>query len=156
MVERGHCVMLGWTEKSLLFIRGSSTPNESEGGGVIVVLCKDSKEKMERELSLFIKKRELKGTSIVFRQGSRLMIGDLDKVSVHTARHVVVFSDSTMVPDKADAEVLQVILNLSNLDLAGHVVAEVRDKDNEALIHLIGREASRRLSPTTSSDVSCS
>ena len=103
------------------------------------MLCKDSKEKMERELSLFIKKRELKGTSIVFRQGSRLMIGDLDKVSVHTARHVVVFSDSTMVPDKADAEVLQVILNLSNLDLAGHVVAEVRDKDNEALIHLIGR-----------------
>ena len=139
VVERGHTVMLGWTEKSLLFIREIINANESEGGGVIVVLCKDSKEKMERELSLFIKKRELKGTSIVFRQGSRLMIGDLDKVSVHTARHVVVFSDSTTVPDKADAEVLQVILNLSNLDLAGHVVAEVRDKDNEALIHLIGR-----------------
>ena len=139
MVERGHTVMLGWTEKSLLFIKEIINANESEGGGVIVVLCKDSKEKMERELSLFIKKRELKGTSIVFRQGSRLMIGDLDKVSVHTARHVVVFSDSTTVPDKADAEVLQVILNLSNLDLAGHVVAEVRDKDNEALIHLIGR-----------------
>ena len=27
---------------------------------------------------------------------------------------------------------LQVILNLSNCDLDGHVVAEVRDKDNEA------------------------
>ncbi len=33
----------------------------------------------------------------------------------------------------------QVVLNLSNLSLAGHVVAEVRDKDNEPLIHLIGR-----------------
>ena len=40
---------------------------------------------MEKELNLFIKKADLKGTSVVFRQGSRLMIGDLDKVSVSTA-----------------------------------------------------------------------
>jgi hypothetical protein len=104
-----------------------------------VVLCKDGKEQMEKELNLFIKKADLKGTSVVFRQGSRLMIGDLDKVSVSTARSVVVFSDTTMVPDQADAEILQVILNLNNMSLSGHVVAEVRDKDNEALIHLIGR-----------------
>jgi hypothetical protein len=74
---------------------------------------------MEKELSLFIKKADLKGTTIVFRQGSRLMIGDLDKVSVATARSVVVFSDTGMVPDQADAEILQVILNLNNMQLAG-------------------------------------
>ena len=139
VVERGHTVMLGWTEKSLLFVKEIINANESEGGGVIVVLCKDGKEQMEKELNLFIKKADLKGTSVVFRQGSRLMIGDLDKVSVSTARSVVVFSDTTMVPDQADAEILQVILNLNNMSLSGHVVAEVRDKDNEALIHLIGR-----------------
>lgn len=139
VVEREHTVMLGWTEKSLLFVKEIINANESEGGGVIVVLCKEGKEQMEKELSLFIKKADLKGTTIVFRQGSRLMIGDLDKVSVATARSVVVFSDTGMVPDQADAEILQVILNLNNMQLAGHVVAEVRDKDNEALIHLIGR-----------------
>ena len=37
----------------------------------------------------------MKGTSVVFRQGSRLMVGDLDKVSVHTAKAVVVFSNLT-------------------------------------------------------------
>ena len=139
VVEKGHVVMLGWSEKSLLFIREIIMANESEGGGVVVVLCQDGKEKMERELNLMLKKREMKGTSVVFRQGSRLMVGDLDKVSVHTARSVVVFSNSNVESDKADAEVLQVVLNLSNLDLIGHVVAEVKDKDNEALIHLIGR-----------------
>ena len=127
------------SEKSLLFIREIILANESEGGGVVVVLCTDGKEKMERELSLMLKHREMKGTSVVFRQGSRLMVGDLDKVSVHTAKAVVVFSNSGVESDKADAEVLQVVLNLSNLNLQGHVVAEVRDKDNEALIHLIGR-----------------
>ena len=139
VVEKDHIVMLGWSEKSLLFIREIILANESEGGGVVVVLCTDGKEKMERELSLMLKHRELKGTSVVFRQGSRLMVGDLDKVSVHTAKAVVVFSNSGVESDKADAEVLQVVLNLSNLNLQGHVVAEVRDKDNEALIHLIGR-----------------
>ena len=139
VVEKDHIVMLGWTEKSLLFIKELILANESEGGGVVVVLCADGKEKMERELSLMLKRREMKGTSVVFRQGSRLMVGDLDKVSVHTAKAVVVFSNSNVDADKADAEVLQVVLNLSNLDLKGHVVAEVKDKDNEALIHLIGR-----------------
>ena len=139
VVEKDHIVMLGWSEKSLLFIREIILANESEGGGVVVVLCTDGKEKMERELSLMLKHREMKGTSVVFRQGSRLMVGDLDKVSVHTAKAVVVFSNSGVESDKADAEVLQVVLNLSNLNLQGHVVAEVRDKDNEALIHLIGR-----------------
>ena len=139
VVEKDHIVMLGWGEKSLLFIREIILANESEGGVAVVVLCSDGKEKMERELSLMLKKREMKGTSVVFRQGSRLMISDLDKVSVHTAKAVVVFSNSAVESDKADAETLQVVLNLSNLSLKGHVVAEVRDKDNEALIHLIGR-----------------
>jgi hypothetical protein len=63
---------------------------------------------MERELNVMLPKSELKGTSVVFRQGSRLMVGDLCKVSVHTARSVVVFSNGTKDADKADAEVLQV------------------------------------------------
>ena len=139
VVEKEHTVMLGWTEKSLLFIKEIINANESEGGGVVAVLCPEGKEKMDKELAHFIKKKDLMGTQVVFRQGTRLMASDLDKVSVSTARSVVVLSDTGLEPDKADAEVLQVILNLSNLKLDGHVVAEVRDKDNEALIHLIGR-----------------
>jgi hypothetical protein len=139
VVEKGHTVMLGFTEKSLLFIKEIVNANESEGGGVIAVLCADGKEKMDKELMHFITKKQLKGTTVVFRQGTRLMASDLDKVSVTTARSVVVLSNTLLQPDKADAEVLQVILNLANLKLSGHVVAEVRDKDNEALIHLIGR-----------------
>merc|ERR1719478_941798 len=86
VIECEHTVMLGWTEKSLLFIREIINANESEGGGVIVVLCHEGKEAMERELGLFLKKRDMKGTTVVFRQGSRLMIGDLDKVAVSSAR----------------------------------------------------------------------
>ena len=58
VVERGHTVMLGWTEKSLLFVKEIINANESEGGGVIVVLCKDGKEQMEKEERVIIILRE--------------------------------------------------------------------------------------------------
>lgn len=37
VVEKEHTVMLGWTEKSLLFIKEIINANESEGGGVVAV-----------------------------------------------------------------------------------------------------------------------
>ena len=42
VVERGHTVMLGWTEKSLLFVKEIINANESEAA-VRSVLCKDGK-----------------------------------------------------------------------------------------------------------------
>lgn len=38
VVEKDHVVMLGWTDKSLLFIKEIIKANESEGGGVVTVL----------------------------------------------------------------------------------------------------------------------
>ena len=39
VVESGHVVMLGWTDKSLLFIKEVVLANESEGGGVVCILA---------------------------------------------------------------------------------------------------------------------
>jgi hypothetical protein len=38
--------------------------NESEGGGIVAVLCKDGKEKMDKELAHFIKKKDMHGTKV--------------------------------------------------------------------------------------------
>lgn len=42
VVEENHVVMLGWTDKSLLFIKEVINANESEGGGVVCVLAEAS------------------------------------------------------------------------------------------------------------------
>mmetsp|Transcript_28874 Transcript_28874/g.94382 ORF Transcript_28874/g.94382 Transcript_28874/m.94382 type:complete len:850 (+) Transcript_28874:44-2593(+) len=139
VVEKEHTVMLGWTDKSLMYIREICNANESEGGGVIAVLCEHDKEKMDAELSHHLKKEDMMGTKVVFRSGSRVMSTDLMKVSVEEARSVVVLSNPELEANQADAEILQVVLNLSNLELQGHVVAEVRDIDSEPLVQLIGR-----------------
>ena len=140
MVETHHTVVLGWAEQSLTIIRELASANASEGGGVVAVLSDADKQDMERELYSFIAEDELKGTKVVFRSGSRLRTADMRKVAIEAARAIIIVSDVRLDPDTADAEVLQVVLNLTTMDLAAHcsVVAEIRDVDNEPLVMLVG------------------
>ena len=59
-----NTVMLGWTEKSLLYIKEIINANESEGGGIIAVLCERGKEQMDRELGHYLKKKDMQGTKV--------------------------------------------------------------------------------------------
>ena len=140
MVETRHTVVLGWAEQSLTIIRELASANASEGGGVVAVLSDADKQNMERELYSFIAEDELKGTKVVFRSGSRLRTADMRKVAIEAARAIIIVSDVRLDPDTADAEVLQVVLNLTTMDLAANcsVVAEIRDVDNEPLVMLVG------------------
>ncbi|OQR88605.1 ion channel [Thraustotheca clavata] len=138
VVEENHTVLLGWTDKSIYLIRELCRANESEKGGVIVVLAEAEKEELEAELHSQMHEEDLLGTKVVFRSGNPLLIMDLRKVSAHTARSIVIMA-SLGDADKSDASVLRIILSLLGLpQLKGHIVAEVRDIDNEPLISLVG------------------
>jgi hypothetical protein len=140
VIERGHSVILGWEQSTLNIVQQLALANESEGGGVVVIMADRDKEDMEKELETFISTDELRGTVVVFRSGSRLRVSDLRFVSCETARSVVAVSSMSLSPDAADAEMLHVALNLSVLDLDPdvRVVLEVRDVDAEALVRLVG------------------
>ena len=140
VIERGHSVILGWEQSTLKIVQELALANESEGGGVVVIMAERDKEDMEKELETFISEAELRGTVVVFRSGSRLRVSDLRFVSCETARSVVAVSSMSLGPDAADAEMLHVGLNLSVLDLDpdARVVLEVRDVDAEALVKLVG------------------
>ncbi len=108
----------------------------------MAVLSDADKQDMERELYSYITEAELRGTKVVFRSGSRLRTSDMRRVAIEQARSVIIVSDVRLDPDTADAEVLQVVLNLTtlNLTVGCSVVAEVRDVDNEPLVMLVGGE----------------
>ncbi|KAF0694788.1 Aste57867_14386 [Aphanomyces stellatus] len=138
VVEENHTLLLGWTDKSIYLIRELCRANESEGGGVVVVLAEMEKEALEAELRSQMHEPDLLGTKVVFRSGNPLLIVDLLKVSAHTARSIVIMA-TIGDADKSDASVLRIILSLLGLpQLTGHIVAEVRDIDNEPLIALVG------------------
>jgi len=139
IIEKDHTLILGWTEKTIHIIEELCSANESEGGGVVAVLAPFPKEQMESELEFQLPSRVRRGTRVVFRSGSPLLMGDLIRVSVHMARAIIILASSGDA-DQADSDTLRTMLSLRSLldDLRGHVVAEVRDIDNEPLVKLVG------------------
>ena len=51
VVEQNHTLMLGWNDEAFGFIEEICLANESEGGGVIVVLSNHEKEDMDHQLN---------------------------------------------------------------------------------------------------------
>ncbi|KAL4160520.1 hypothetical protein PRNP1_001088 [Phytophthora ramorum] len=139
VAEEKHTLLLGWTEKSISLIKQICLANASENGGVIVVLADIDKEELEAELESQVRKEELRGTSIIFRTGSPLLSVDLLKVSAHRAKSIIIMANSTGDADRSDAAVLRTVLSLKTLpELSGHIVAELRDIDNDPLVRLVG------------------
>jgi fructose-1,6-bisphosphatase/inositol monophosphatase family enzyme len=96
VVERNHTVILGWTDETVSIVREIALANASAGGGCIAILSERDKAELEHELHVTVRRRELRGTRVVFRCGSRLRAADLRKVATQHARAVVVVSDGRL------------------------------------------------------------
>mmetsp|Transcript_3204 Transcript_3204/g.6750 ORF Transcript_3204/g.6750 Transcript_3204/m.6750 type:complete len:828 (+) Transcript_3204:90-2573(+) len=145
--ESDHTLMLNWNDKSIAVIQQIALANESEGGGVMVVLSQLEKEEMEERLESAINAKEnpldLMGTEVVFRQGNPILENDLKKVSANTARAVIALTPPDFDSDEADANMLRQVLALKALDEdfgsdgERHVVVELQDVDNKELIKMV-------------------
>merc|ERR1719336_1990069 len=91
------------------------------------------------ELALQLPESQRWGTSIVCRSGSPVVVSDLVKVSASRAKAVLILA-SGINADEADSSTLRCVLSLKSLgqNLRGHIVAELRDIDNEPLLKLVG------------------
>ena len=151
VIESDHTLMLGWSDKSLAIIEQICLANESEGGGQIVVLANDSKQDMEAKL-LYATERstsehqiKLLGTQVIFRSGNPLMEHELRKVSVATARSLIVLSPPEMDPDEADSLIVRQVLAIKAV-LGGrgpHMVVEMQDIDNKTLVELVDSDQNK-------------
>lgn len=146
MLEERHTLLLGWSDKLLPILRQLALANESAGGGVVVVLAERDKEEMDAEIAEYMPRHEALGTKVVCRCGSPALTSDLMRVSASRARATIVLSDGSGADadaDAVDARTLRVLLSLSHMrdhgaGLAGHMVAEACDIDNEPLMRLVG------------------
>eukprot|EP00947_MAST-08B_sp_MAST-8B-sp1_P004394 g4394.t1 len=139
VVSKDHFLIIGWTEKTINVIGQLAEGCAAAGGTTIVVLGEESKHRMELDMAANLTQTELKGSHAMFRQGSAMRPADLRHVSINTARAVIVLP-TTANADKADAHVLRTVLSMRALSsvMRGHVVAEIRDIDNEALFKVVG------------------
>ncbi|KAH7298873.1 hypothetical protein KP509_25G062400 [Ceratopteris richardii] len=77
VIESGHTLILGWSDKLGSLLKQLAIANESLGGGVVVVLAERDKEEMELDIGKL--EFDLLGTSVICRSGSPLIMADLKK-----------------------------------------------------------------------------
>ncbi|KAK8307770.1 hypothetical protein V6Z12_D02G008700 [Gossypium hirsutum] len=139
VVEQNHTLILGWSDKLGSLLNQLAIANESLGGGIVVVMAERDKEEMELDIAKM--EFDFRGTSVICRSGSPLILADLKKVSVSKARAIVVLADDGNA-DQSDARALRTVLSLTGVKegLRGHIVVELSDLDNEVLVKLVGGE----------------
>ncbi|WP_344157046.1 CASTOR/POLLUX-related putative ion channel [Kribbella yunnanensis] len=134
VVERGHTVVLGWSEQVFTVVTELVQANHSKRRSCIAILA--DKDKVEMEDALRARVPDLGRTVVVCRTGNPLRPTDLDLVNLAEARSVMVLPPPV---EDADIQVIKVLLALGNRAAGGpQVVAAVNDSDNLAAAQLAG------------------
>jgi Trk K+ transport system NAD-binding subunit len=140
IVEEDHFLILGWSDKALTLINEFTSHDICTS---IVVLSEMDKEEQETTLHEYLEEMgttRKKKIRIIFRFGNPASITSLQKVSAGTAAAVIILSEDSDNSDISDAITLRIVLSLKGLKqgLKGHIVAEMRDVDNEELVTFSG------------------
>ncbi|WP_258052944.1 potassium transporter TrkA [Streptomyces sp. Ru73] len=134
LIERGHTIVLGWSEQVFTVIAELVEANQSERRSCVVILADRDKVDMEDEIRRRIPRTGR--TRVICRSGSPLRREDLELVSPDTAKSIMVLPP---VGDDGDIDVIKMLLLLSSRKWRGRlpsVVAAVQSSENLAAARL--------------------
>ncbi|WP_058043229.1 CASTOR/POLLUX-related putative ion channel [Streptomyces roseifaciens] len=134
LVERGHTIILGWSEQVFTVVAELVEANQSKRRSCVVILADRDKVAMEDRIRTRVP--DTGRTHVICRSGNPLKRADLELVSPDTARSIMVLPPGG---DDSDTSVIKVLLLLNNRTWRGsrpHVVAAVQDSDNLSVARL--------------------
>ncbi|WP_369142565.1 potassium transporter TrkA [Streptomyces sp. R44] len=134
LIERGHTIVLGWSDQVFTVVAELVEANQSERRSCVVILADRDKVSMEDAIRARIP--DTGSTRVICRSGNPLVRADLELVSPDTAKSIMVLPP---VGDDRDVDVIKVLLLLSSRRWSGtrpHVVAAVHDSENLAAARL--------------------
>ncbi|MFE3738291.1 potassium transporter TrkA [Streptomyces sp. NPDC059134] len=139
LIERGHTIVLGWSDQIFTVIAELVEANQSERRSCVVILADRDKVGMDDEI-----RRRIPNTGktrVICRSGSPLQRENLELVSPDTAKSIMVLPPLT---DDSDIDVIKVLLLLNNRRWPGrrpNVVAAVQNSTNLAAARLAAGDA---------------
>jgi len=139
VIEKEHTLILGWSPKIFSILHELVIANENRRRARIVILA--DKDKVEMEDEIRAKLPHTKNTRIICRTGSPLDLDDLEVVSPHEARAVIILAPDAEHPD---THVIKSILALTNNPHRRkepyHIVAELRESHNMEAAELVSNK----------------
>jgi voltage-gated potassium channel Kch len=139
VLENGHTLILGWSPQVFTILSELMTANENQDNARIVILANQDKVEMEEQIR---ERVEQKGnTRVIVRSGNPIDLNDLEIASPHTARSIIILPPES---DDPDAYVIKTVLALTNNpnrhEGPYHIVTQIRDEKNMAVIEMIGKQ----------------
>lgn len=139
VLETNHTLILGWSSKVFSIISELIIANENQKKPRIVIMA--DKDKVEMEDEIRSKFPDTGNTKIICRTGSPLDLTDLEVVSPHDARSIIILSPEE---GNADTHVIKSILAITNNPKRKqgkyHIVAEIRNMENMEAAELVGAD----------------
>jgi hypothetical protein len=110
VMESGHFLVLGWSEKIYSVIDQLSEANLDKGKIIVVVMAERDKVEMEDKLRAKVVHRER--VKLVVRSGSSVSLDDLARAAFGQAQAIVVLVDENDAdqPDRADGRIIKTLL----------------------------------------------
>lgn len=137
VVEKDHTVVLGWSEQVFTIVSELSIANENQKNPCVAIMADMDKVEMEDEIRE--KVPELRNTRVVCRTGSPVEPSDLEKMSLHSSKSIIILSPEG---DNPDPEVIKTMLAITNgageREKPVHMVALISDPENVDAARIVG------------------
>jgi voltage-gated potassium channel Kch len=142
VLENGHTVILGWSPHVFTIISELVLANENRRNGAVIAILA-GEDKVEMEDAIRERVGTTKKTRVICRSGNPIDPGNIEIVSPHTARSIVVLPGGQDRKDP-DASVIKTVLALTNSPQRRaepyHVVTPVREPETLDVLRMIGQK----------------
>ncbi len=139
VVENGHTVILGWSEQVFTIASELSIANENQKNPCLTIMANRDKVQMEEEIRE--KVPSMRNTRVVCRTGNPAEPRDLERMSLHTSKSIIILSPDNENPDP---EVIKIMLAITSKSAERkkpvHMVALINSPDNLQAAEIVGRD----------------
>ncbi len=140
VLESDHTVILGWSHQVFTIISELVIANENRKNGAVIAILAD-KDKVEMEDEIHSRVPNTKNTHVICRSGNPIEIADLEIVSPHTARSIIVLPPDEENPDAFVIKTILAITNDPNRHAEPyHIVTQLREENNLDVVKMIGNK----------------
>jgi len=138
VLESDHTVILGWSSQIFTIIAELVMANESRQKRTVIAILADQ-DKVNMESDIRDRVPDTKNTRVICRSGNPIDPIDLEIVSPHTARAIIVLPPECEDPDSHVIKAVLAITNNPNRhDAPCRIVTEIRNLKTREVLKILG------------------
>jgi ion channel POLLUX/CASTOR len=150
VLENSHTLILGWTPQIFTIIEELVLANENRKSGAIIVVLADQ-DKVQMEDAIRERIPDPKNTRIICRSGNPIDINDLEIVSPHTARSIIILAEGNDPDTHVIKSALAIVNNPNRRGEAYHIITQLYDGRNLDVLKMLATRDT--VQPVLSTDV---